>query len=107
MSSASPNLGTQNSFSSLNTPSNTSLLIGQNVHGDLHLNGSINSLSVWNSALSLSAISAEPNALTGKEQGLVSYYSFNNDQFAFGSTALKQVTNLVDGTTKLNLNGFN
>ena len=106
-SSTNPNAGTQTNFSSLNTPSNTQLLLGRNVHGDLGYQGSFNSLAVWNSALSPSAIANEPNVLTGKEQGLVSYYSFNSAQFASGTTTQKQITNLVDGTTKLTLNGFN
>lgn len=100
------NPGSQN-FSILNTPSNTQLLIGRNVHGDLGYQGSFNSLAVWNSALSPSAIANEPNVLTGKEQGLVSYYSFNSAQFPSGTTSQKQITNLVDGATKLTLNGFN
>ena len=93
----------------LDTPANSQFLIGQNAHRDssLNFNGSMNSVAIWNNALTPAAIKNEPSVLTGREQGLVSYYSFNSQQFASGTTTQNQITNLVDGTTKLALNGFN
>jgi len=63
-----------------NTNGSSPITLGSSQHVDNYYNGGLDDIAIWNKALTVGEIGASlENQLTGSELGLVSYYSFDED----------------------------
>jgi len=80
-----------------------SLRIGANNTGNTLLKGQLDEFRVWNYARTRDEIMADRHSeLTGKEEGLVLYYNFNQEQAGSGNAASKTARTATDISTSKN-----
>ncbi|MCG9791663.1 LamG-like jellyroll fold domain-containing protein [Flavobacterium algicola] len=101
------NLEASGTGSTLTRNSTPEIVIGALQYNSNYFNGSIDELRIWNTVRTVEQINNSKNCeLAGNEQGLISYYKFNQGNDQANNTAQNTLTNAVTGYTNPTLTNF-